>query len=344
MRLKPWRDEAATPAEVRARKLLGSMERAPLPEPPPLAAVERRIAEAAAAALRVKRALTGAALLGGLSAVIWFAASQHEVPSPPAPPPTVPVSPVRPVEPEVPPAPPAQVPDEPRTLPQETSRPVAPSPAVAETREGGRGARGLARPPAKVAEAPMPAPTPAPEAAAAPVPEPSESTLGEEARLMAAALSALRHDHDAASALEVLAQYRARFAAGVLRPESVLIEAEALKALGRRAEALRALNAVTPAEAGQLALEFAVVTAELRAESGELAAAKQGFAEVLLAGPSGTLAERAEIGLARCAARLGDTDAAKRFEAYLQHWPRGHFRAEATERLERAKEAASPDP
>ncbi len=92
---------------------------------------------------------------------------------------------------------------------------------------------------------------PAPTAPLPPAPSPAgererSTSLADESRALTAALTALRVQHDAARALELLAAYREKFPAGALRHEASIATVEAHHALGHmteaREEALRLLE------------------------------------------------------------------------------------------------------
>src|SRR5205814_3331980 len=96
------------------------------------------------------------------------------------------------------------------------------------------------------------------------VPAPLEAGLGSEATLVRRALERLRQDRDPAGALAALDEHRARFPAGVLRPDADLLRVDALVALGQRAEALAALQSLS-IDGTARAAELRITRAELRA-------------------------------------------------------------------------------
>src|SRR5207248_3097537 len=100
-----------------------------------------------------------------------------------------------------------------------------------------------------------------------------ESDLAIETRLLGSAVRALRQDHDAAAALAILDEHRARFPQGTLRPEAELARIDALLSLGRRAEALGLLDRALSPGLGRTR-ELHVLRGELRAEAGRLGEAE----------------------------------------------------------------------
>jgi hypothetical protein len=173
---------------------------------------------------------------------------------------------------------------------------------------------------------PEPAPTPpvlrVPAEPAPPAAPPADAS---EPRLLADALARLRADGDAAGALALLAQHRARFPHGALASEARMAEVEALLALGRRTDALRVLDGlrVSALPAGA---ELAVLRGELRAEAGRCAEATRDF-DGCAAGGRGCpprVEERALFGRASCRGRGGDGDGARAdLERYLRRFPAG---------------------
>lgn len=310
MKTRPWREVAENPAEVRAARLLKATAQVSVPAPPSLSLLQRAIAERAMARSRVRLWAAVGVLATGAAAAAWGFALRHpkEVSSPVAP-----QHPLKEVRETVPPPP-----DSPAAIPLEAPRP---RPPAAPLRHAG------ARPPAVTS--PIASPTVSVEQPDAGAEVEARSTLGEEARLLSAALSALRQDRDPERALARLAEYRDRFPAGVLRPEALLAEAEAETSRHHPEAALAVLEAMTPGEAGPLSREFDVVRGELRAALGDCRRAEAAFTSALSEGAGGVLAERAEFGLARCAVRQESPEAGGLLRQYLERWPRGHFIAEA---------------
>ena len=158
-------------------------------------------------------------------------------------------------------------------------------------------------------------------------PEPAWS---EETRRLFAATARLRRRGQAAAALAEIEAYLERFPRGVLVAEARLLRVDALLALGRRGDALVALDGLD-LQGQPRGLELRLLRAELRAR-GSCARALADFSAVLSDGQgvAGQLAERALHGRAVCHLRLGDTIAARRdFKLYLQQFPRGRHAAEA---------------
>jgi hypothetical protein len=141
----------------------------------------------------------------------------------------------------------------------------------------------------------------------------------------------LRRDRDAAGALAALDEYRARWPKGALRPEAEVARVDALLSLGRRGEALAALEAVNVGGLPR-ARELGVVRGELRAEAGRCKEAVRDFDAAAKSGDA--LGERALWGRAACRARLGDREGARAdLEGYLSRFPSGKFAAEARRAL-----------
>ena len=255
--------------------------------PPPLATVRevagrkaRRAAQLLAFAVAIP---LGAMAAGG--AYVWKS-QPREAAQPrsgvPAPLPLKARAPLPLVAPEPAPAP--------LPMPEPAAETPAPAPAA------------VARP---VARAPVAAPStpeiPAVAGHAPPPPPPARTSLADESLALSQALSALRGQHDAAKALELLAAYRERFPGGALRHEAALATVEAHRALGHTGEA------VTQLEALPRRPELDVLRAELYAELGRCEETR-----ALLTGQSfgGALEERALFTDATCALTLGARDEA----------------------------------
>jgi tetratricopeptide (TPR) repeat protein len=193
-----------------------------------------------------------------------------------------------------------------------------------------------AAPPAAPVLAPAPEPSvePAPEprrhVAHAPRPHetaaPAEDPVVAESRLLATALQDLRQRHDAQAALAALDDYERRFPAGALAPEATAARIDALLALGRRAQALTRLEALSLDHLPRGA-ELRTLRGELRAGRGELGAALDDFTAVLaLPGAPSSVVERALYGRGSCRSRLGDVAGARTdLNEVLRRFPNGPY-------------------
>ncbi len=162
-------------------------------------------------------------------------------------------------------------------------------------------------------------------------PPPTEAAIRVESALIATAMRQLRED-DPTAALASLDVYRDRFPAGVLRPEADRLLVHALLRTGRRGDALGRLDRLTLADASSQR-ELLVVRGELRSQAGRCLDAVDDFARALGADGDG-VAERALVGHARCAARLGDPDRARAdLERYPSRFPHGRFADETRRSL-----------
>ncbi len=177
--------------------------------------------------------------------------------------------------------------------------------------------------PAAIALATPPAPHRPPEKAAA-------EDLSEE-RLLAAAVRALRAKQDAASALLALDAYRARYPQGRLFVEASVLRVDALTALHRQPEALRALDELDLSRMPG-GLERRLQRGEMRAASGRLQEAVADFDGVLSRAREQDLLERALAGRAQARQRLGDRAGARSDAVeYLRRFPAGPFARQARE-------------
>ena len=182
---------------------------------------------------------------------------------------------------------------------------------------------------------PPPAPSPAPELA-----PPAPSAIAVEQALLGQAMRMLRDDHDARTALSVLAEHGERFPKGALHAEETVLRIEALLALGQRDEALAVLDraplASLPNRDEQL-----VVRGELRAANRRWREARQDFDEALAVHvlPAASakvraIQERALWGRSSARSRLGDQAGARAdLDLYLRHFPGGRFAGPAASLL-----------
>jgi hypothetical protein len=163
-----------------------------------------------------------------------------------------------------------------------------------------------------------------------------------EARLIAAALEAMRHRESAGRALQLLDGYDRQFPRGALRAEARLARLDALLLLRRRPEALLLLDGLPAAalQDGPRAPELRLLRGELRAEAGRCGEALGDFSVLLwpqaAAAPRASLQERALYGRASCRSRLGDAPAARAdLREYLARFPDGRFSAVVRRELSR---------
>ena len=177
--------------------------------------------------------------------------------------------------------------------------------------------------PAALALVTPPAPLRPPEKTVA-----APENLSEE-RLLAAAVRALRAKQDADSALLALDAYRSRYPQGRLFVEAGVLRVDALIALHRSAEALRALDELDLSRMPG-GLERRLQRGELRATSGRLREALTDFDGVLAHAREPDLLQRALQGRAQARLRLGDL-AGTRSDAieYLRRFPAGPFARQA---------------
>jgi hypothetical protein len=101
-----------------------------------------------------------------------------------------------------------------------------------------------------------------------------------EARSLADALACWRRDGNADAALTHLNAHDRRFPGGALTVESKVARAEILLAVGRRAEALTALDTLSLRGLPR-ARELETIRGELRIQAGRCADARTDFAHVL---------------------------------------------------------------
>ncbi len=329
MSLRPLRESAEGQAESRAGRLLSRAAAAHAPAPPALAAIERRIAQAERSARTARWALGALMFAGAAAAAIWQLEPQRPEPRPAM---------VREAEPTAVREPPPAAEETPETFLGRDAGASCPAPVGAPPEGGARGlassgVRGVVGRPDAGARPPSSGTADAGPVAAAEL----ESTLGEEARLLAEVFGAIRQDRNAVGALEALDRYRARFPRGALRLEARLAEVEAWRLRGELGRALVVIDEASSDESGaspQGVIELSVLRGEVRAEQGACLEAERSFTAALEAGASGAAAERAEFGRARCAAQRESADAEALLRAYLAHWPRGHFTPTARDLLD----------
>lgn len=156
----------------------------------------------------------------------------------------------------------------------------------------------------------------------------SAQGLAHESAVLERALIALRREHDAARALDLLNRYAAEFPAGVLRLEADVARVDANLALGNEGAALALLERI-PLERVGRGLELRLLRGELRAKH-DCRTAILDFDLVLGAHPSRSFDERALYGRATCRRALGEHSGANAdFDAYLARYPDGRFAAAA---------------
>jgi len=171
---------------------------------------------------------------------------------------------------------------------------------------------------------------PAPKRAALAFPQASSGTLGRESELLARALSKLRRDRDASSALKLLDEYARDFPSGALRLEADVARLDALLALGRNAEALAMLERLPIDRLGRGA-ELRVIRAELLTQKNPTKALGD-FDRALATALPPELEERALFGRAANRLRAGDEAGGRAdLATYLGKYPEGRFAARARE-------------
>jgi len=149
------------------------------------------------------------------------------------------------------------------------------------------------------------------------------SAIALESALLQRALSALRRERDAKSALKLLDEYQGRYPNGVLGLEAAVARVDALLLAGMRAEALERLARLPLERVGRRS-ELQLVRAELYSER-DCAKANADFSAVLLLDNAGPFAERALYGRATCRLRQRDPAAMTDFRSYLARYPNGRF-------------------
>jgi tetratricopeptide (TPR) repeat protein len=157
---------------------------------------------------------------------------------------------------------------------------------------------------------------------------------------LALAIRQLRIEGTPGVALASLEDYQTRFPASALEPEAEALRVEALLALGRKAQALAAVDELLarprPGNDGRR-----VLRGEIRMSLGAWRDALTDF-EAALAGPGGAesgrsaagFVERALWGRAVSRGRLGDDSGARAaLEEYLGRFPQGRFAGGAARAL-----------
>ena len=147
---------------------------------------------------------------------------------------------------------------------------------------------------------PPPAGIPEPRASSPP-PRRPVGAAREEISALRAALQRLRRGNDPASALRLLDQYDRRFPRGLLRQEVMVTRVEALLAVGRSDDALRALESL-PNSMVTRSRPLLVARGELRAARGRCGEALVDFLLVESSSGGDELDRRAERGRAVCLA------------------------------------------
>lgn len=231
-----------------------------------------------------------------------------------------------------------------KDLPAEKPVGPAPSPARSSASAGaGVGPRPRPRPPgpepglraapgAAVKRA-APPPTAPPEAAAKAEAKVNEEAILKESQALGAAMARLRQAHDPAGALTLLDSYRQQFPHGLLHPEAELLRISALLGVGKRREALTALDQRPLADDTPRGMELRVTRGELRAEAGRCGEALADFTAAI-GQVQGELLERGLYGRSGCRAQGGDPAGARTdLTEYLRRFPTGRFSAAARRSL-----------
>lgn len=234
-----------------------------------------------------------------------------------------------------------------KDLPAE--KPVVPAPAPAPLRSSaptaaGVGPRPRPRPPgpqpdlraatqAAVKRAAVPPAQPAPKPDAQPDAQVNEEAILKESQALGAAMARLRQAHDPAGALTLLDSYRQQFPHGLLQPEAELLRISALLGVGKRREALTALDQRPLADDTPRGMELRVTRGELRAEARRCPEALADFTAAI-GQVQGELLERGLYGRSGCRAQGGDPAGARAdLTEYLRRFPAGRFSAAARRSL-----------
>ncbi|HRI53878.1 MAG TPA: hypothetical protein PLW65_27250, partial [Pseudomonadota bacterium] len=195
--------------------------------------------------------------------------------------------------------------------------------------------------PAQPAPEPTPEPTPDARPDAKPDAKPdtkpdakvNEEAILKESQALGAAMARLRQAHDPAGALTLLDSYRQQFPHGLLQPEAELLRISALLGVGKRREALAALDQRPLADDTPRGMELRVTRGELRAEAGRCAEALVDFTAAI-GQVHGELLERGLYGRSSCRAQGGDPAGAHAdLTEYLRRFPAGRFSAAARRSL-----------
>ncbi len=256
--------------------------------------------------------LTIGGAAGASVIVVVDAVRAPEVPAPVAAPPPLLPGPRRGPGSGPPPAPALS----PRPIPV-AERTLALAPAVAGSASS--------PPPRFIAPAsPLPSAPPAPVAVEA---------LAAEARLLGAAVRALRQEDNPAKALVLLDDFSARFPRGSLGAEATLARIDGLGRLGRDRERLEVLDRLGFSGMPH-ARELRVLRGELRLRAGRVQAAADDFEIALGEATADQLGERALYGRASCRSRQGDAAGARAdLRLYLARHPQGPRAAEIRARF-----------
>jgi hypothetical protein len=158
------------------------------------------------------------------------------------------------------------------------------------------------------------------------------SSLAAESHVLAQAIALLHKHGNPAAALAVLDQQSGALEHGALHSEAQVVRIDALLALQRDREALRALERLDvrglPRER-----ELRALRGELRAGADRCSDATADF-QAARTGAADVVEERALYGLASCYARLSDPAAARvTLERYLERFPTGRYAAAARRAL-----------
>jgi hypothetical protein len=152
--------------------------------------------------------------------------------------------------------------------------------------------------------------------------------------LLGQAMRRLRHDHDAAGALTILARHAGLFPDSPLAGERTQLEVEALLALGRAPEALTRLDGMDLDNIPRAA-ERHVVRGELRAKARRWVDAEADFDQALVqVKTASSWHERALWGRAMARSHSGDASGSRAdVRLYLQSYPQGLFATQAVRLL-----------